>query len=140
MCEYKSIDKENTLFKLGKNSSKFPTNDHLRVSTDNPNDFKSGPGYENIKIKALVCDKNGYRSYCKIEKGNIEYPHYHNGRYELFVISGKLMYKNLKTNEEFILKKGDYYCNPSNLPHMSICIEKSEVFWMYNKEPDCQCL
>ena len=35
---------------------------------------------------------------------------------------------------------GDYYCNPPNLAHMSICIEKSEVLWMYNKEPDCQCL
>ena len=35
MCKYKSIKKTNTLLELGKNSSKFPTNDHLMVSTDN---------------------------------------------------------------------------------------------------------
>ena len=39
--KYKSSDKENTLLELGRNSSKFPKDNHLRVSTNNPNDFKS---------------------------------------------------------------------------------------------------
>ena len=140
MSSYKADSKQNTLLEIGKNSSCFPTDNHLIVSTNNQSDLKTGPGYEKLLMKTLVNDKNGYRLFCKIKKGNIEYPHYHLGRYEMFVLSGKLLYKNEENGEEIILTKGDYYCNPPLIKHSSICLEDAEIFWLYDKEPDCQCI
>tara|TARA_B110000285_G_scaffold234248_1_gene310536 strand:- start:938 stop:1375 length:438 start_codon:yes stop_codon:yes gene_type:complete len=136
-CCYSANDKQKTLINLGLNASKFPTTNHLMVSTSDTNEFKSGPGYEKLLMKTLISDTNGYRSFCKIKKGNIEHPHFHYGRYELFVISGLLKYTNEETKEDFFLKKGDYYCNPPLLKHSSICLEDAEIFWMYDRIPDC---
>lgn len=137
---YKAEDKQDTLKVLGKLASNFPINNHLIVKTNNKKELLSGVGYENLLMKVLVNDKNGYRLYCEVKKGNIEHPHFHLGRYELFMISGKIKYKNEDTGEEVILEKGDYYCNPPMIKHSSICLEDSILFWMYDKEPDCQCI
>ena len=116
--EYKSTDKTNTLNSISKNAPVFPTNNHYVTSTND--NLITGPGYENLLMKTLINDKNGYRLYCFVKKGNIEYPHFHKGRYELYVISGLIKYKNEETKEEVYLKKGDYYCNPPFLKHSSL--------------------
>lgn len=137
---YKAENKQNTLCDIGRNSSKFPSNNHLIVKTSNKEELVTGVGYELLKMKVLVNDKNGYRLYCEVKKGNIEHPHFHHGRYELFILSGKMLYKNEETGEEVLLEKGDYYCNPPLIKHSSICIEDATMFWLYDKEPDCQCI
>lgn len=134
---YNSKIKEELLINNSKNSYSYNINNHIKVSTDNNINYFTGEGYKNLNMKVLLSDKEGYRLYCKVKKGNIELPHYHKGRYELFMIKGKMLYKNEKTNEELILKKGDYYYNPPYLLHSSICLEDSEFLWLYNKIPDC---
>lgn len=138
--KYKGEDKQDTLKTIGVNASKFPKTNHLIVKTNDERELITGPGYEKLRMKVLVNDKNGYRLYCEIKKGNIEYPHFHHGTYELFMLSGKIMYKNEESGEEVILEKGDYYCNPPMLKHSSICLEDASMLWMYDKEPDCQCI
>lgn len=137
---YKGENKQNTLQSIGEKASKFPSDNHLIVKTSDRKELTTGPGYENLLMKVLVNDKTGYRLYCEIKKGNIEYPHFHHGRYELFMLYGKILYKNEETGEEVILEKGDYYCNSPMIKHSSICLEDSAIFWMYDKEPDCQCI
>lgn len=134
---YKGKDKENTLKNMGRDL-KYITNNHVIVRTNNPNELFTGPGYENLKMKVLMNDPSGYRLYCEVKKGNIEYPHYHCGKYELFMLYGKILYKNEETGEEVILEKGDYYYNPPYVRHSSICLEDCAMLWMYDKEPDCQ--
>lgn len=134
---YCSSKKENTLKEIALNAPKFPIDNHLMISTNDPSELRTGPGYENLQMKVLINDKNGYRLFCKIKKGNIEYPHYHKRRYEMFVLSGLLKYTNEETKEDFYLKKGDYYCNPPLLKHSSICLEDAEILWIYDREPDC---
>lgn len=135
---YLSNDKQNTLVNQKGNS--FDLSNHLIISTTDINDYFTGKGYENLQMKVIINDKTGYRLYCKVKKGNIEHPHYHHGKYELFMIKGIMKYTNVNTNESVILKAGDYYYNPPKIPHKSICLEDAEMFWLYDKEPDCNCL
>jgi len=138
MTEYKATDKTNTLNDIGATAPPFPTTNHYVTSTNDK--LVTGPGYENLLMKTIINDKNGYRLFCFIKKGNIEHPHFHHGRYELYVISGLLKYVNEETKEEVYLKKGDYYCNPPYLKHSSICLEDSEILWLYDRTPDCNCI
>lgn len=135
---YEATNKTNTLHSIGINTPGFPVNNHYVTSTNDK--LQTGPGYENLFMKTIINDKNGYRLFCFVKKGHFETPHFHKGRYELYVISGLIKYVNEETKEEVILKKGDYYCNPPFLKHSSVCLEDSEVLWFYDREPDCNCI
>lgn len=113
----------------------FPLNNFVKISINNikPVIYKNN---DKCKCYPLISDNKGERWICKMKKGLKLEPHLHAGRYELYMLKGKMKYVNSITNEETILVKGDYYCNPVNIPHNEECLEDTEMFWLYNKKCD----
>ena len=130
--------KQKCLRDIGANANSFNLSNQIKINTNNG--FVTGNGYGNLEMKVLINDKDGYRLYCKSKKGHIELPHYHNGKYELFMIKGLVKYIDYNTREELILGPGDYYYNPPKNPHSSECLEDSEFLWLYDGIPDCNSL
>ena len=130
--------KELCLRQIGKNAKSFNLQNQIKIDTTQG--FVTGDGYGSLEMKVLINDNNGYRLYCKSKKGHIELPHYHNGKYELFMIKGMVKYIDYNTKEELILTSGDYYYNPPKNPHSSIALEDSEFLWIYDRKPDCSSL
>ena len=138
---YNEVGKDEALTKTVANGSRdFPINDFMVVKSNDITQYKTHPSYGGIKMRTLVMGETGVRMVCHIPKGHIEPPHYHMGRYEWFVMSGKHKFKNPITGKTVILTAGDYYCNPSGIPHQEICLEEGIILWLYDRLPDCHCM
>jgi len=118
----------------------FPEDEFLLEHSTDPDKFITHNGYGNLRMRTFVYGEQGVRMLCQMKKGHIEPPHYHKGRYEWFVLSGKYMVRNPITGKERIVQAGDYYYNPPNVPHTEECLEDGELLWMYDRIPDCQCM
>lgn len=138
--DYNEEEKQDALNVVKDSSCNWPTDEYLLESSNTLDKWISHPGYRNLEMRTFVYGKQGVRMLCKMKKGHIEPPHYHKGRYEWFVLSGKYKVRNPITKKESIVKAGDYYYNPPNTPHQEECLEEGELLWMYDRLPDCQCL
>lgn len=118
----------------------FPKDEYYLTDSADKSKYVMHNGYGNLEMRTFVFGETGVRMLCKFKKGHIEPPHYHDGRYEWYVISGKYMVRNPLTKKEDIVSAGDYYCNPPGVPHEEECLEDGEVLWIYDKIPDCHCL
>ena len=114
----------------------FPTRTFGVIKTKNiiPKFF---PKYgSNSWYQPIIRDNEGERWLCHFKKGFKLEPHNHKGRYEWYVLSGKFLFMNPETKESVILEKGDYYCNPPEVPHCEECLEDGEVLWIYNMKEE----
>lgn len=111
----------------------FPKNDFYSVNTKDIKNTTFPCHYEGCEFKLIINDDNGQRWMGNYKKGFKLDNHVHNGRYELFVISGKIKFGNLETKRETILEAGSYYVNPENVPHYEECLEDCCILWIYNK-------
>jgi len=115
---------------------KFPLKEFIAISTKKikPTYHKS---YTNkFRYIPLISDNNGERWICYFKKGFYLNNHSHEGRYEIFILSGKIQYTNPNTLKSVILEEGDYYCNPKGVEHNEICLEDCKVLWIYDKNLD----
>lgn len=115
----------------------FPVSNYFAINEKNIKGIKDEVVYGDlIELKTFINNDDGIRMLCKFKKGFKLQKHTHEGRYELYVISGKFRYTNPETGEEAILTPGSYYVNPPNVVHEDECLEDGEMFWFYNKKHD----
>ena len=138
--DYDEASKQDALDIVKNSSTEWTTDEFLLESTEKKGGWVSHKGYGNLEMRTFVYGEQGVRMLCRMKKGHIEPPHYHKGRYEWFVLSGKYKVRNPVTGKESIVKAGDYYYNPPNTPHQEECLEDGELLWMYDRLPDCHCL
>lgn len=115
--------------------------DFIYEKSDDKTKYIMAAGYGNgCLMRTFMFGEEGVRMICKMKKGHVEPPHFHKGRYEWYVISGKYLVRNPVTGKEAILTSGDYYYNPPNTPHTEEVLESGKLLWMYDRIPDCHCL
>ena len=138
--DYNVLNKRETLInEISKGTPDFSTDEFMVESSSDQSKFLITDGYgDTCLMRTFVFGKQGVRALCQMKKGHIEEPHYHKGRYEWYVISGKYLVRNPTTGKETILKAGDYYYNPPNVPHAEEVLESGVLLWMYDRIPDCQ--
>jgi len=140
--DYDVINKSNALInKIKEGTPDWSIDEFMVEETGDNSRFLKADGYgDGCLMRTFVYGEQGVRMLCRMKKGHIEPPHYHKGRYEWFVISGKYLVRNPITGKESIVKAGDYYYNPPNVPHTEEVLESGELLWMYDRIPDCQCM
>ena len=114
----------------------FPNNNFVKISLRDIKPIIYERYGDLCKCYPMISDNRGERWIVKFKKGFKLDNHTHSGKYEFYMLSGKMRYVNGNTNEECILEKGDYYCNPPNIPHSEECLEDAEMFWMYPQKSD----
>ena len=139
-CNIQNSAKDNGLKSFCDNAAAFPRNEYYVKHASDVSTWINIPNYDGVFADTLISDENGVRQLCYIKKGTIEKPHYHLGRYEWLVLSGKFRMMNPISGKTTILSRGDYYCNPAEIPHTHECLEDAVIFWIYSKSPDSQTL
>ncbi len=140
--DYDASNKQDALINKIKNGTPdFSTDEFMCIDSKNQSQFLKADGYgDGCLMRTFVFGEQGVRMLCQMKKGHVEPPHYHKGRYEWYVISGKYLVRNPITGKEAIVKAGDYYYNPPNVPHTEEVLESGVLLWMYDRIPDCQCM
>lgn len=102
-----SLQTENVNDFIVKNNLYSLENDSIFFSRNN----------EGILTIPIRSDTSGHRCLCYFYKGATYAPHSHDGEYEVFLLYGKILYKNPITQKEEHLTSGGYYYNPPHTQH-----------------------
>lgn len=131
-CIYEELLVKNT--KNMENIDDFVIINNL-YNIENPNIYLHNNEDKILHIP-IRADKKGIRTLCYYNSGAFLEKHVHKGEYEIFLIYGKIKFKNPISGKEEIITSGGYYYNPPNVSHEWICLQSSLFFCVYESLDD----